>query len=118
MTIALRPVPERERPELSYDVTVVGEDGERRVVRGGDVHEAVCELAGQVGIDLADGLHGRLCQWCARHQNGMCMQIRQPQPPRPGPAWPGIAETGWQGMSDQFRPNYYHTINSLHCDSI
>ena len=48
-------VPERECTTLTYDVTAIAEIGQRYVVRGGDVHEAICELAGQVGIDLADG---------------------------------------------------------------
>ena len=50
-----RPVPERGCPELTCDATAVAENGERFVVWGQDAHEAVCELAGQVGIDLADG---------------------------------------------------------------
>ncbi len=52
---SVRPVPERECPALTYDVMAVAESGERYVVRGEDIHEAVCELAGQVGIELADG---------------------------------------------------------------
>ena len=53
--VSVRSVPERECPTLTYDVTAVADDGERYVVRDGDVHEAVFELAGKVGIDLADG---------------------------------------------------------------
>ncbi len=53
--VSIRPVPEREGPALTCDVTAVAENGERYVVRGLDVHEAVCELAVQVGIQLADG---------------------------------------------------------------
>ena len=53
--VSVRPVSERECRELAYDVTSVADDGERYVVRGAETHEAVCELAGQVGMDLADG---------------------------------------------------------------
>ena len=53
--VTIRPVPERECRELTYDVAAMAESGERYVVRGGDVHGVVCELAGQVGIELPDG---------------------------------------------------------------
>ncbi len=36
-------------------VAVHLENGERFMVRGGNLYGAVCELAGQVGVELGDG---------------------------------------------------------------